>query len=393
MGRIDILDGLRGWCLVFMMITHLHINGDFLLGYLHFNQLIFADSAQAFIFLSGLLVGLVGVKQHRRDGVMPMSRRYWSRALELYGWHLGLVVAVLTLAWLIPAGWFAWRDWLQHLLVQGDAYAGATAALLYQPTYLDILPQYILYLLAAPLAVHLVGSGRAGLLLAGSVGLWFIAQLGLEAPLVAWMGDTIRLSGQHVTLRAAFNPLAWQLLFVSGLALGGLLVRGELDPQKLLVPGRSLLLQLVCGLLLLSLVLRLAVPYLLAADPALAEQIRPFEDRQDLGLLRVCSFAGLAFLTAWVVTAAPSSRQDWLRSLGIFANRLLGHPWLSMLGRHSLPVFVYHVLLIYLLRLVDTQAGGIPDPWYSLLALAAIGTLGIPAYLLDYRRRLIAVPA
>src|SRR6478609_165495 len=110
MGRIDILDGLRGWCLVFMMITHLHINGDFLLGYLHFNQLIFADSAQAFIFLSGLLVGLVGVKQHRRDGVMPMSRRYWSRALELYGWHLGLVVAVLTLAWLIPAGWFAWRD-------------------------------------------------------------------------------------------------------------------------------------------------------------------------------------------------------------------------------------------------------------------------------------------
>ena len=89
----------------------------------------------------------------------------------------------------------------------------------------------------------------------------------------------------------------------------------------------------------------------------------------------------------------PVQPQDWLRSLGAFANRLLGHPWLSMLGRHSLPVFVYHVLLIYLLRLVDTQAGGIPDPWYSLLALAAIGTLGIPAYLLDYRRRLIAVPA
>lgn len=389
MSRISILDGLRGWCLVFMMVTHLHINGDFLLGYAHFNQLTFADSAQAFIFLSGLLVGLVGVKQYRRDGITPMTRRYWGRALELYGWHLGLLVAVMSLVWLVPPSWFAWRDWLQHLLVAGDAYAGATAALLYQPTYLDILPQYILYLLAAPLAIYMVAKGKSGFVLAGSIGLWLAVQLGLDAPLAAWLQEGVRLSGQHVTLRAAFNPLAWQLLFVTGIVLGGLLVRGEIDSDRLFAPRHSLLLQLVLGLLAVSVVLRLAIPYLSAADPVLAEGFLLFEDRQDLGLLRVGSFAALALLLTWLLAVAPTSRQPWLNVTGAAANRLLGHPWFSMLGRHSLPVFAFHVLLVYLLRLVDMQLGGIPDPWYSLLALAAIGSLGIPAALLDARRRLV----
>ncbi len=393
MGRISILDGLRGWCLVFMMVTHLHINGDFLLGYAHFNQLTFADSAQAFIFLSGLLVGLVGVKQYRRQGISPMTRRYWGRALELYGWHLGLLVTVMTLVWLVPASWFAWRDWLQHLLVAGDAYAGATAALLYQPTYLDILPQYILYLLAAPLAIYMVAHGKSGYVLAGSIGLWLGVQLGLDAPLATWLQEAIRLSGQHVTFRAAFNPLGWQLLFVTGLVIGGMLVRGEIDTNRLLTPRHGLLLQLVLGLLALSIVLRLALPYLIAADPEWAARLRPFEDRQALALLRVSSFTGLAFVLAWVLVVAPTSRQPWLQIVGTNAHRLLGHPWFSMLGRHSLPVFVFHVVLIYLLKLADTHLGGIADPWYSLLALVAIVSLGAPAALLDARRRLAASPA
>lgn len=392
MGRISILDGLRGWCLVFMMVTHLHINGDFLLGYAHFNQLTFADSAQAFIFLSGLLVGLVGVKQYRRQGITLMTRRYWGRALELYGWHLGLLVTVMTLVWLVPASWFAWRDWLQHLLVAGDAYAGATAALLYQPTYLDILPQYILYLLAAPLAIYMVANGKSGYVLAGSIGLWLAVQLGLDAPLATWLQEAVRLSGQHVTFRAAFNPLAWQLLFVTGLVLGGMLVHGEIDANRLLAPQHGLLLQLVLGLLALSILLRLALPYLVAANPEWAARFQPFEDRQALALLRVSNFAGLAFVLAWVLAVAPTSRRPWLQVVGTNAHRLLGHSWFSMLGRHSLPVFVFHVLLIYVLKFADTQLGGIADPWYSLLALVAIVSLGVPAALLDARRRLAASP-
>jgi hypothetical protein len=361
MGRLGILDGLRGWCLVFMMITHLHIHGDFLLGYLHFSQITFADSAQAFIFLSGFLVGLIGVRQLGREGPAPMTCRFWWRALELYGWHLALLVVLVSFTRLVPESWFAWRDWLQHLLVQGDFYVSVTAAMLYQPTYLDILPQYIFYLLAAPLLIHLVAAGRAGYVVAASVGFWCAVQLGLDEPLAAWLQDTVRFSRPPVVLRAAFNPLAWQLLFVGGLVLGGLLARGDLKPEKLLSPRRPLLVQLAVGLLAMGFALRVTLPFL-TQDEAWLGRLQPFENRQELGLIRVVSFASVAFLTAWVLAAAPRSDQPGLRRLGERARALLGHPWTSMLGRHSLPVFACHVLLIYVLRLMDTQVGPIPDP-------------------------------
>ena len=72
----------------------------------------------------------------------------------------------------------------------------------------------------------------------------------------------------------------------------------EIDTKRLLAPKHGLLLQLVLGLLALSIVLRLALPYLIAADPDWAMRLRPFEDRQALALLRVSNFAGLAFLQA-----------------------------------------------------------------------------------------------
>ena len=373
MGRIELLDGLRGWCLVFMMLTHLHLQDDYLLGYLHFNQLVFADSAQAFIFLSGLLVGLIGVRQHARQGAMPVVRRFWRRAAELYGWHLGLLLLILLMASIIPLGWFAWREWLQHLLVQRGPYVGATAALIYQPTLLDILPQYILYLLAAPALIHLVARGRAGLVLAASLGLWLLVQLGLGGPPASALAGLGWLAGQPVVARAAFNPLAWQLLFVGGLVLGGLRARGDLPTPSLLTSRRRQLADLVPALLLVMMALRLSLPYW-PEDGVLIGGLRALADREALGLLRVLSFAGLAYLLARLLYLA--SEDGPLR-------RLVGHPWPSLIGRHALPVFAFHVVLIYLLRLLSTLLGGIPDPWYSLLALAAIATLLLPAKLAD----------
>ena len=82
MGRVKLLDGLRGACLILMTITHLHFGREYLVGYLHIKQLGFADSAQGFIFLSGLLVGLVGMRQYGREGIAPVRKRYWWRAAD-----------------------------------------------------------------------------------------------------------------------------------------------------------------------------------------------------------------------------------------------------------------------------------------------------------------------
>lgn len=389
MGRVKLLDGLRGACLVLMTITHLHFGREYLLGYLHIKQLGFADSAQGFIFLSGLLVGLVGMRQYGREGLAQVRRRYWWRAAELYGWHLALLLVILLASRLLPYGWTAWRDWLQLLFGDGGAYAIAAAGLLYQPTYLDILPQYMLYILVAPLAIRLIADGRTGLVLAATLGLWLVAQAGLLTTPIARLDQAIAIGGTDITLRAAFNPLGWQLAFFSGLIIGALLQGGTLRTEQIFPPQNPVFAQLALGLLLACMAVRLALTFGLLDQQAVS-QLAGVERRADLGLLPTLNFAALAYLIGWLLSAGPETGDGRLRWLAGGLRRLLGHRFLMMLGQHSLPVFAYHVLLVYALRWLDARLGTIPDPWFSLMALGAIASLFLVAAALEARRN--AVP-
>jgi hypothetical protein len=389
--RIRVLDGLRGTCLILMTVTHLNFSGHFLIGFLHIKQLGFADSAQAFIFLSGLLVGLVGMRQYDRGGFAALARRNGRRALTLYGWHLALLTLLLAGARYLPDAWPAWGSWLAHLFDDERAYAVATAALLYQPVFLDILPQYILYLLAAPLVVRLVAEGRAGLALAGSLALWLAAQAGLHVAPVAWLERAVVIDGTDVVLRSAFNPLAWQLTFTTGVILGALAERGRLTPERLFRPDDPFLPQVAVGLLAGFAALRLALILGLLDDPAIG-RVAAVERRLDLGLIPTINFAALAYLVGWLLVAGPDASDARVRRLSGWARRLFRHPWLVTLGRHGLPVFCYHVVLMYAFRYADAALGGVPDPWFSLAALGAIASLFLVATALEARRRATAPP-
>src|SRR5690349_6005052 len=98
MRRIQILDGIRGCLLVFMLLNHLTFSGAFALGWLNYSRIGFVESAQGFIFVSGLLVGLVYMRIYDHGGPLAATRRLGRRALELYGWHLALVLSVLLLS-------------------------------------------------------------------------------------------------------------------------------------------------------------------------------------------------------------------------------------------------------------------------------------------------------
>ena len=195
MKRITILDGLRGLLIVFMLLNHLTFTGGFALGRLNYAHLSFVQSAQGFIFLSGLLVGLVYMRIFERSGPWAVSRRLGRRALELYGWHLALVLTVLVLSRLIAGSWSAWGSWLGHLYEDGTGYAIAAAGLLYQPTFMDILPQYILYLLVSPVVIWLVAAGRVWLVAALSLSAGLLVQLGAHLPAAAGMLEPARHRG------------------------------------------------------------------------------------------------------------------------------------------------------------------------------------------------------
>src|SRR5690606_35972587 len=84
MKRFDIIDGMRGYFLVFMLINHLIFAGGYWLVKVNHNQLAFVEDAQGFVFLSGLLIGMVYARKMIKNGYAAGRQAIYSRAFELY---------------------------------------------------------------------------------------------------------------------------------------------------------------------------------------------------------------------------------------------------------------------------------------------------------------------
>ncbi len=143
----------------------------------------------------------------------------WRRALEIYCYAVACLFGIAALSSVIPGAATIWSSWLWGLGYHDPGYLASAAALLYQPNFMDILPQYVLYMLAAPFLLWLCLHGRAGAVIAGSCVLWLIVQLGLHIPLA---NAARGVAGQIQTpdlFRVYFNPLAWQICFMSAWSL------------------------------------------------------------------------------------------------------------------------------------------------------------------------------
>jgi hypothetical protein len=241
----------------------------------------------------------------------------------------------------------------------------------------------MLHLLAAPLLVRLVADDRAGLALAAALGTWLAVQAGLHLAPASWLERRVEVNSAEVVLRSAFNPLAWQLAFSGGVILGALIEGGKLDPARLLRPRAG---SAAAG----------AEPPGRVRGPAALARLRPPRRRRGraAGLGRAppgpgaatdVELPGAGLSHGLAGAAAPGVPDSRVRRVGRGLRALLDHPWLVTLGRRSLPVFCFHVLLVYALRYVDSRLGGIPDPWFSLVTLGAIASLFATAALLEAR--------
>src|SRR6185437_6317318 len=341
--------------LVMMVLTHLptRLNA-------YANQTFgFISAAEGFVFLSAFLIGSIYSRQLIERGVGYVRSRLWKRAGRLYLMHLGLLVFLFT----VVAGLAVATDnhaLRNHLSVYFASPVRATLAgplLLYQPPLLDILPMYIVFLLATPALLKIAARRGWQLLVGCSVVLWAFAQLGVRSLVY---GKLSQLFGLQLPLDAfgAFDWFAWQLVWVTGLWLGARYLRraqpatgdassraAALDvnaPLAVRAPllrfrlGRALLMTVALATTVLFLLYRygyLSLPF----NPAVTFALT---DKWHLGGLRILNFAALAY----VVNAVVLPVFAWLR-----VNVL------SMLGRASLEVFTAHVQFCVLSRalLVD----------------------------------------
>ena len=139
--RIRDIDFWRGAVLIAILIDH--IPGNPLENWTPRNFGL-SDSAEAFVFLSGLSVGLIYMPRAYKYGIEPVAGGCLKRALKLYGVHIALTLAALAVC-----GVTYWMSGVPDLIQAhgrafvfgspGDGLLGL-ALLSHQLGYFNILP-------------------------------------------------------------------------------------------------------------------------------------------------------------------------------------------------------------------------------------------------------------
>src|SRR6516225_4365198 len=203
------LDFFRGLALIFIFIDHIPEN---ILSYFTLQAYQFYDAAEVFIFISGYTAALVYGRTLALQGPFFATAQILRRVWQLYVAHIFLfMIFIAEVSYTVTT--FnnpMYNDEMRVADFLSEPHVAIVKALLleFQPTFLDILPLYILLLVIFP--VILVGLRLQPLLvLIPSFLVYGYVQItGVSVP---------AYPEGHVWY---FNPLAWQFVFTAGAALG-----------------------------------------------------------------------------------------------------------------------------------------------------------------------------
>jgi enterochelin esterase-like enzyme len=182
-----------------------HIGGPSFLYALTGGNRFYTSAAEAFIYISGLVMGLVYRRLIERDGLGISLRRAVERSVTLY-----LVTITLTL-FFIPFSELLALHWAQGVDFS-DPMAFVVSVLTLHRTYylVDIPLLYTILILVSPLALLMLAQGRTGVVLAASWALWAAYQFFPQEAEVPW-----QIAGNYL-----FHVSAWQVFFFTGIVMG-----------------------------------------------------------------------------------------------------------------------------------------------------------------------------
>ena len=367
--RYTTLDGFRGFFLVFMAIVHANALLGATLGKLNHHYFGWVEDAQGFVFISGLVVGLVYGKKYLRKGATDCRNAIFRRISTIYTHQVALLVILVAMgtgAFLggIDAGFFAW-------FTDGTLDDMVAAMLLVDgPTHMGILPMYIWFMLLTPVVIHQLMQGRAVLIGALSLAIWGLAQTGV-AELAAARAELFLtgLTGTPIHIGIYFNLMGWQLLFVTGLIGGTGLARGTLDLGVLAQSQfRGLFFLALGAIVALGLLDRMVFDDWFG--PAFSREILDTTDRGLLSPLYVVAFVVDLFVIVWLMTQGRHDPLPPVRWASDLLHRVFGSRPLVYLGQHSLTVFAAHIVLVYALD-IYLAANTVSSLTANLIVLAS----------------------
>ncbi len=382
MKRLDVLDGMRGYFLVFMMLNHLIFTGGYMLVKINHNQLTFVEDAQGFVFMSGLLVGMVYGRKMLKSGYDAAREKIWARAFELYKYAMGIILIVLAARLILPQSEQIWHNWLGDTRLNDPMRMASIATFLFQPTFMDILPQYIIYMVFSPVLIWMCITGRWLQVAIGSLLVWMAGQLGLHRlityPINDWMSATDKEG-----IRSSFNLLGWQIVFFSGVIIGSMTANRTIEWSKVFSPEKTLIPKFALAILVFFAPLRIMTANGLLPDSVL-QKFGTMEVRPDFGPVYLVNFIALTSLIAWLLIAGSKHENAYVRKAANGLTALFSLSFLRLIGRHSLQVYVWHVLVVFAVHYMDGMIGPFSELTKTAIAVICVSLLALPAI---YRER------
>ncbi len=354
--RLDMFRGLALW-----LIFTDHVSPD-VLTWFTIRSYGFCDAAEIFIFISGYTAAIVYGRAMFKFGFIVAAARILKRVWQIYAAHILLftiyVGGITFLAEQAHNPFYIEEMGLTYFIKQPAATIAEALVLRFCPLNMDVLPLYIVLMLSLPMVLWLM-KRQADLALALSVVLYFLTwkfNLYLAAyPKGFW----------------AFNPFAWQMLFVLGVwcALGGAKrISRFLSSQAALWIASTYLLAAF------ALTMTWYFPSLENSLPQWLEHwIYPI-DKTDLDILRFAHFLALAIIAIrFVPKNWPGLKSHILRPM-------------ILCGQFSLQIYCLGVFLSFLgyFVLTETSAG---MALHILVGIAGILIMCAAAMLFSWYKR------
>jgi hypothetical protein len=360
------LDFFRGLSLILIFIDHIPQN---ILGYFTLQSVQFFDAAEVFIFISGYTAAIVYGRALSLHGSLFASAQILRRAWQLYVAHIFLFMIFLAeVSYTVMSfnnPMYNEEMRVGEFLIEPHIAVIKALLLQFQPTFLDILPLYIVLLVAFP-AILIGLRLQPTVVILMSLALYIVVQF-----------THLALPAYPAGREWYFNPLAWQFLFVAGATL-------SLEKDWVVRQSRG-----QRELLMLAAVIVGAVGFIRLSwtihglwDPfpgLLLANLWPV-DKTNLSPLRLIPFfAAVCLVAAWIPSHA--------RGLG----SPLARP-LVLCGRHSLEIFCLGILLSALghFLLSEYNAGVLGQLGVNI---AGITAMCLTAKVIDWYRKMSRTPS
>jgi len=197
------LDLLRGFAVLVMVVDH--FGGASWLYLITGNNSFFTSGAEAFVLISGMVVGIVYGNMALKEGIRAAVIKALQRA-----WTLYRLTIVMTLVFAAISDFFQ-LPWAKDVTI-GDPIMFTLNVILMRQTYYlaDIPLMYTVLMAAAPIGLYLLYKRKTTWLVVGSFVLWTGFQYinAEQIMIIPIVGNT------------TFHPAAWQLIFFWAMAFG-----------------------------------------------------------------------------------------------------------------------------------------------------------------------------